>query len=133
MDTTALCSQLKIAANNLRKLAVYPTAGGPDDPRRVRIVALTQKPDEAIQRATQYMERVGTPEAKAKVQEFLNHIDPEVANAQKDMCSNRIYNNEAEAKEAIAQFLSQYNPWFDAIRMRMSEADFQILPADSLG
>jgi len=127
MTRTELVSALRATSSNLQKIGQWvPTSG------QVRIVALNQKPEEAIQKATNYMERMGTPEAKAKVQEFLNHIDPEIANAHKDLCTNRRYKNEAEAKQAIVEFLAQYNPWLEAVKMRMFEDDFEIVSSASL-
>ena len=127
MNTSDLCNSLKETASNLRKVGQWVPPKG-----QVRVVCTSQVPEQAIDRATQFMEKMGTPEAKAKVQEFLNHIDPEILNARKDLCSNRRYDNEAQAKEAIVQFLTTFNPWLEAIKLRMTEADFKIVPSASL-
>jgi hypothetical protein len=128
MNTSDLCNRLKLTASKLRQVAQLTTV--PDN--RFRVVAVTRKPEEAIDRALRIQERMGTPEAKAKVQEFLTHLDPEIVNARKDLCSNRWYDSEAQAKAAIQQFLNAFNPWLDAIGMEILEADFKIVPAASL-
>ncbi len=122
MTHLELSAQLKQVAIKLRK-----TAGS-----QVRIVALSQKPTQAILKATEYLENAKNPEVRAKMQQYLDHVDPDAANELKYLCSNRLYNSETEAREAIADYLKVFNPWLDVLNMKMSAADFQIVPAQQL-